>query len=84
MGNLESQELEVVKEESAIIIRPKPAAKGIRTQVRQMLRETGALYEPGWKTPPLVTLAEREQLAQKAAQGQPLSEIIIKERQDRV
>lgn len=83
LGNLESQELEIVVEDEAIIIRPKSATAEAKTQVRQILRETGSLYKPEWKTPPSVSTAEREQLAQKAGQGRPLSEIIIEERQDR-
>jgi hypothetical protein len=41
------------------------------------------LYKPDWETPPDVPPEERARLAKKLAQGQPLSEVIIAEREDR-
>ena len=52
-----------------------------RTQVRQIL--AGMLYYPNWEMPPPVSSEERARLAKKLAQGQPLSEMIITEREDR-
>jgi hypothetical protein len=83
LGNLGTQELEAVREKETIVIRPKVAPAETRTQVRQVLREAGMLYEPEWEIPPPVSPEERSHLAQKLAQGQPLSEAIIAEREDR-
>jgi hypothetical protein len=47
------------------------------------LHAAGLLYKPDWETPAEVSAEERARLAQKLAQGQPLSEIIIAEREDR-
>lgn len=84
LGDWEVQELEVVREKQAIIIRPKPASGDTRAQVRQILHKAGMLYEPDWETPLPVSPEERARLAKKLARGQPLSELIIADREDRV
>ena len=84
LGDWEREELEAVREKQAIIIRPKPTSGDPRAQVRQALRRAGMLYEPDWETPLPVSPEERARLAKKLAQGQPLSEIIIADREDRV
>jgi hypothetical protein len=76
--------LEVIQEQHAIIIRPKPAAIDTRDQVQQILEAAGLLYQPAWEMPPPISLEERANLARKLAQGRPLSEVIIAEREDRV
>jgi PHD/YefM family antitoxin component YafN of YafNO toxin-antitoxin module len=63
--------------------RSKPAPTGVRIEVRSILRAAGMLYEPGWEMPPAVSSQKRARLAQKLAQGRPLSEVIIEEREDR-
>lgn len=84
LGDWKGDELEAVREREAIIIRPKSTATDMRAQVRQVLRTAGMLYEPDWETPPSVSPEERVRLAKKLAQGQPLSEVIIADREDRV
>ncbi len=84
LGDWEKEELEAVREKQAIIIRPKPTSGDTRAQVRQVLRRAGMLYEPDWETPPPVSTKERARLAKKLAQGQPLSKLIIADREDRV
>jgi len=76
-------EVEAVRRKQTILIRPKRDATDTRSRVRQALRAAGLLYQPDWKTPPDVSPEERARLARKLAQGQPLSEIIIAERDDR-
>jgi hypothetical protein len=83
LADWETEALEIVRDNQAIVIRPKPSPVDMRTQVRQVLREAGMLYEPDWETPPPVSPEERARLAQELAQGQPLSEIIIADRRDR-
>lgn len=78
------QGIQVVRDEQSIIIRPKPARTDVRKQVRQVLRATGMLYEPHWEMPSPVSAEERADLAKRLAQGRPLSEIVIEDRQDRV
>jgi len=78
-----TKELEAVWEKRQIVIRPRPISADARFQVRQVLRAAGMLYEPHWETPSPVSPEERARLAKKLAQGQPLSEIIIAEREDR-
>ena len=83
LGDWYMEDLEAVRENQVIVIRPRSTPAGTRSQVRQVLRAAGMLYEPQWKTPPPVSQEERAHLAKKLAQGQPLSEIIIADREDR-
>jgi len=83
LGNWYTKELEAVWERHKIVIHPRPTPADVRSQVRQVLRAAGMLYEPDWEAPPSVSSEERARLARKLAQGQPLSEIIIAEREDR-
>lgn len=76
-------DLEVVRRKQTLLVRPKRDAADPRAKVRQALRAAGLLYKPNWETPPDVSVEERARLAEKLAQGQPLSEIIIAEREDR-
>ena len=76
-------ELEAVRRKQTILIRPKRGATDTRARVRQALHAAGLLYKPDWETLAEVSAEERARLAQKLAQGQPLSEIIIAEREDR-
>jgi hypothetical protein len=84
LGELDSAEIEVVREKGQIVIRPKPQLIDARARVAQVLRDAGLLYEPDWKQPPLVSPQERARLAQKLAADPPLSEMIIADREDRV
>jgi len=78
------KELEVVREKHEIVIRPKSVLLSEREKVRQMLRESGLLYETHWEPVPIVSPEELARLAEKLAQGPPLSEFIIAEREDRI
>jgi hypothetical protein len=84
LGDLATGELEAVRVGSAIIVRPKRSSADERDQVRQVLRAAGLLYEPGWETPPPVPPEERARLARELGGGQPLSESIIADREDRI
>jgi hypothetical protein len=83
LGDWRMEDLEVIQEQQAIIIRPRLAASDTRAQVRQILSAAGMLYQPDWEIPPHVSSEERARLAKKLAQGLPLSEIIIADRGDR-
>jgi hypothetical protein len=77
------EELEVIQEPQAIIIRPKVTSTDLRRQVRQILSVAGLLYQPDWEMPAPVGLEERAYLAKKLAQGGVLSEVIMADRADR-
>lgn len=83
LANWSEDELEVVQEQEAIIIRPKGTSSNLRHQVRQILGAAGLLYQPDWETPPDLSAEERARLAKKLGEGQPLSEMIISDRDDR-
>ncbi|RMF36606.1 MAG: hypothetical protein D6759_03390 [Chloroflexi bacterium] len=79
-------EVEVIREEGQIIIRPVPPTRkreAIRDLVIQTLREDGLLVEmKGESLWPPVTPEERAELARKLSVGQPLSEIALEEREE--
>jgi len=83
LGDMDTEELEAVREEGTIVIRPKSATADDRSQVRQVLRAAGMLYEPEWQPPTPVSPEERKRLAGKLSQAGPLSEVIIADRGDR-
>ncbi len=77
-------EIEVIKEEQRIIIRPKVlTSQQERELAVQALREDGLLAEPHWEAMyPPVSPEERVKLARKLGAGRPLSEIMIEEREN--
>ncbi len=77
-------EVEVVERNDYILIRPKSSQlQDARARAIAALREAQLLITPDWEQLPIVSPAERAELAQKAGQGKPLSEIIIDARDDR-
>ncbi|MEW6668331.1 MAG: hypothetical protein AB1512_24220 [Thermodesulfobacteriota bacterium] len=84
LNDLGAVELEAVWERGTIVIRPRARPDDERTQVREVLRSTGILYDPEWETPVPVPEAERKRLAGILARGKPLSEIIVADRDDRL
>lgn len=83
LGDWNINDLEVVRKRQALMVRPKRDATESRAKVQQALRHAGLLYEPDWETPSDTPATERARLAETLAQGQPLSEFIIAEREDR-
>lgn len=84
LGELDKGELEAIREEGQIVIRPKSQPVDERARVDQILRDAGLLYKPDWEQPSPVSEEERARLARKLASSSPLSEVIIADRQDRV
>jgi len=75
--------VEAVRDGEQIIIRPKTELTE-RERVIRILEEAGLLVKPDWEpTSPPVSDAELAELAQKFSVGQPLSEIVIEEREER-
>ena len=83
LGELDAKELEAIREEGQIIIRPKPRTADERMRVGQVLRAAGLLYKPNWQQPSPVSEEERARLARKLASGPPLSEQIVADRRER-
>ena len=83
LGELDQGELEAVREEGQIVIRPKLGPVGERVRVGKVLRAAGLLYEPDCEQPSPVSDEERARLARKLALGSSLSEMIIADREDR-
>ena len=83
LDGLDRDDLEAVRKEDRIVIRPKPQPIDERARVAQVLRDAGLLYEPDWEQPPPVSEQERARLARKLASSPPLSEVIIADREDR-
>jgi len=76
------EDIEIVQEERRIVIQPRQTNRlEQREAVIQALRENNLLIElSGEILSPPPTEEERLQLANKLAEGRPLSEIIIEER----
>lgn len=83
LDELGTEDLEAVREEGKIVIRPKSTTSDERAQVRQALRDAGMLYTPEWKPPAPVSAEERARLANKLGKSEPLSKVIIADRGDR-
>jgi hypothetical protein len=79
-------EIEVIRTEQHIVLRPKATSPAQKRELAiQALREDGLLYETERKPDlPDISDQERVELAKRLAQGGPLSDVIIRERQDRV
>ena len=79
-------EIEVTRTAQHIVLRPKTLSpEQERDLALQALREDGLLYEPETEPDlPDVSDQDRAELAKRLGKGQPLSEIIIKDRADRV
>jgi len=76
--------IEVTRDEKQIVIRPRPAPRTERERILHLLEASGLVVKPHWPpTSPPVSLVELDELAQKFSVGQPLSEIIIEEREER-
>jgi hypothetical protein len=84
VGDWYTRELEAVLEQRKITIRPRTTSSDDEhTRTTEVLREAGMMYEPHWETPSYVSPEERRRLAKKLGEGQPLSEVIIADREDR-
>jgi hypothetical protein len=79
------QEIEVIKDQEHIIIRPRPKPRTERERVLHALETAGLLLPPEPLPPSHIPVSPEEQaeLARKFSVGQPLSEIVIEERADR-
>jgi hypothetical protein len=78
------QDIQVIKERQRIVIQRKSTPKAERERVLQVLEASGLLAKPQWEpTSPPVSSAELAELAEKFSVGQPLSEIVIEEREER-
>ncbi|MBU0490248.1 MAG: hypothetical protein KKA73_10800 [Chloroflexi bacterium] len=78
------QEVEIEQRAGAIIIRP-PARRSdpLHTRIVREMKAAGLVEELGWPAPPGVSAEARACLAKKLGQGQPLSELVIADREDR-
>jgi len=82
LGDMGEIELEAVRKEKTIVIRPKMESEDERSRVRNILRDAGMLYEPDWKEPEPVSKKERARLANKLGESGSLSDDIIADREN--
>jgi len=81
----EVQEVEVEQREDALIIRPRsPDTRRPHAEIVREMKAAGLVEDLGWALPPAVPAEERARLAWRLAEGQPLSEIVIEERAERL
>ena len=74
-GNVE--EVEIEQRPDAIIIKPKGQ---LRQQIIDEMLAAGLIEHLPWVQPTAISAVEREHLTKVLSQGQPLSEIILQDR----
>jgi hypothetical protein len=78
------QEVEIEQHADVIVIKPKTnRANQLHTQIVSEMKAAGLIEDLPWAQPPVVSSEERARLAKKLGRGKPLSEIIIRDREDR-
>jgi hypothetical protein len=78
------EEVEIEQRADAIIIKPKDAqVPSVRDRIVREMAHEGLVETLPWAQPPLVPPEERARLAEKLTHGDPLSEVIIEEREER-
>jgi hypothetical protein len=78
------EEVEIEQRADAIIIKPKDApAPSIRDRIVREMTDEGLVETLPWAQPPPVAAEERARLAEKLSHGEPLSELIIENREER-
>jgi hypothetical protein len=76
--------IEIIKNRGRIVIQPQIETHSERERVLEVLKTSGTLVKLKSKPIPYpVTSVELEELREKFSVGQPLSEIVIKEREER-
>ena len=80
------QEVEIEQHNDALVIRPK-ADQDENSDARQRLlhemRIAGIVQDLPWMQPADVSAEERARLAKKMSHGQPLSQVILEDREER-
>lgn len=80
------QEVEIEQHNDALVIRPK-ADQDENGQARQRLlhemRIAGMVQDLPWAQPADISAKARARLANKMSRGQPLSQVILEEREER-
>jgi len=78
------EEVEIEQHADVIVIRPKTnRSHQLHAQIVSEMKAAGLIEDLPWAQPPVVSAEERARLAKKLSHGQPLSEIIIEDREDR-
>jgi len=78
------QEVEIEQRADVIVIKPKANhASQLHAQIVNEMKAAGLIEDLPWAQPPVVSSEERTRLARKLSHGNPLSEIIIEDREDR-
>lgn len=77
------QEVEIEQRADALVVKPKVEGSGrLRDRIVNEMKAAGLIEELPW-TPHLeVSTEARARLAEKLSQGQPLSELILEDRED--
>ena len=76
------REVEVEQRADVLIIRP-AGAQLSRDEVLNKMKAAGLIEDLPWVQGRALSAAERAQLAEQLSQGIPLSEVIIREREER-
>ncbi len=75
--------IEIIKDEDRIIIQPKAKVSTEKNRVLQILADADLLFSSPWEiTFPETPDGDLAQLSQRFGQGNPLSELILRERDE--
>jgi len=78
------KEVEIEQHSNAIVIKPKiNRASQLHAQIVSEMKAAGLVEDLPWAQPPVISPEARARLAKRLSYGKPLSEIIIKDREDR-
>lgn len=78
------KEVEIERRGDSILIKPKASGdERVRDRIVRKMKNAGLVETLPWAQPPMVSSEERARLVEKLSRGEPLSESIIAEREDR-
>ena len=78
------EEVEIEQRADALVVKPKAGSSGsLHNRIVNEMKAAGLIEELPWAPPLAVSAEARARLTEKLSQGQPLSELILKDREDR-
>jgi hypothetical protein len=77
------QEVEIEQRADALLVKPKvDRTNRLRDRIVDEMKTAGLIEDLPWVRPPEVSTEARARLAEKLGHGQPLSELILEDREE--
>lgn len=78
------QEVEIEQRADALVVKPKAdSSSRLHNRIVNEMKAVGLVEELPWTLPLAVSAEARAHLADKLSQGQPLSDLILEDREER-